>query len=570
MANEIQRITFDCLWTDLEIGTLTLDWGGNQTNPINWDDDEAAIQSAVDATGTIGAGNTLVTKETDGITVEFINGIADYDFPEVTVYDNTLKKKADTISTVTTQSGVADISISPSNGTTVSAVAQVDEIQLISLGGATTGTFDINGNSTFATVSSLDYAGISNALATIWGGGSNTTLTDLGGGNYSVTFGGTYAATPMALMSVSNNTTDGSPDISGSVDGVAGVHQQDTCTFSGTANNGAMTFDGQSLAFNADASALSISGATASGTPMSGTITTTWNDYSSHMAVVVAANTLIDEGNPQIVTVTLPDAPDEGSLSVAIGFTGTEFNYNDSTPGSLSGFTGGGSAGNWTYTANANANDQSPSGSEGSNPLRKLAGVNVSTIQDGSSGGGDATLTPDAVAVTTAVVAPTVSPNALSITPPLVSCTVTVLSPTVIGTGATIYSPDAVTCVTAVVAPTVTTSAISITVPTVSSASAAVAPTVTKGAISITPAAVAVSTACVAPTMQRGLYPSSSFVAVTTTVVAPTVTTTPISRSPTNVIDITVLVIAPTVVGGENTVSIDDTWRRRSHRLARR
>ena len=117
-----------------------------------------------------------------------------------------------------------------------------------------------------------------------------------------------------------------------------------------------MLFDGQSLAYNADASTLSLAGASASGTPASGTITTTWSDFSSHMTFSVSADTLRIEGQPQIVSVTLDDAPTEGTLNATLnGSPSSDFGYGDSSPASIGGWTGGGSAGAWTYTANVNA-----------------------------------------------------------------------------------------------------------------------------------------------------------------------------------------------------------------------
>ena len=93
-------------------------------------------------------------------------------------------------------------------------------------------------------------------------------------------------------------------------------------------------------------------------------------------------------GTPQVVTVTLPDSPTEGTLNVTLdGSTGSDFNYADSAPSFITGWTGGGSAGNWTYTRDINASNVSVSGAEGSTPLRKAFTITPSTETQGSGGG---------------------------------------------------------------------------------------------------------------------------------------------------------------------------------------
>lgn len=93
-------------------------------------------------------------------------------------------------------------------------------------------------------------------------------------------------------------------------------------------------------------------------------------------------------GTAQVVTVTLPDSPTEGALNVTLdGGTSSDFAYNDSSPASITGWTGGGSAGNWTYTRDTAASNVSVSGAEGSTPLRKDCGIEIVTTQEGSSAG---------------------------------------------------------------------------------------------------------------------------------------------------------------------------------------
>jgi hypothetical protein len=193
-------------------------------------------------------------------------------------------------------------------------------------------------------------------------------------------------------MTVSNNSTDGSPYVSTNTDGVTGVHQQDTCTFSGTATGGAMTFDGQSLAYNADGSSLFLSGATASGTPASGTITTTWSDYSSHTAFSVGADTLVAAGQPQVVRVQCTDSPTEGQVYASFNSNTASWNFDNSLPGPPSGFTlTSGATNDWTFTASSNASNVSCSADDSGTPLRKDLPIEIVTVQEGSSGGGGST-----------------------------------------------------------------------------------------------------------------------------------------------------------------------------------
>ena len=93
-------------------------------------------------------------------------------------------------------------------------------------------------------------------------------------------------------------------------------------------------------------------------------------------------------GQPQIETVTLPDSPTEGTLNVTLdSVLSSDFNWNDSTPAAITGWTTGGSAGNWTYTRDSNASNVTASGAEGSTPLRKALTITPSTETQGSGGG---------------------------------------------------------------------------------------------------------------------------------------------------------------------------------------
>lgn len=112
-------------------------------------------------------------------------------------------------------------------------------------------------------------------------------------------------------------------------------------------------------------------------------------DDNTDSGVEITEDVPYSAGQPQIVTVTLPDSPTEGTLNVTLdATTSSDFNYSDSSPASITGWTGGGSAGNWTYTRDTNASNVSVSGAEGSTPLRKACAIEIVTTQEGSSGGG--------------------------------------------------------------------------------------------------------------------------------------------------------------------------------------
>jgi hypothetical protein len=479
MANEIQLIDFDADWIDIEEGQLTLSWAGNNANVINYNDDEAAITTAIEACASVGTGNVQVTKGVGDITLEFIGALANTDTSEAVVVDNTLKIRADSINL--TEIVVGQVG--------------VNEVQRIDLGGATTGTFEINFNGNLASVLTLDAAGIGGALdATVFSGNYN--LTDNLDGTFDVEFIGAYAFVDVAEMIAVNNATDGTPSASTLIGGVPEQFQQ--------------------------------------------------------------------------FSLILPDIPLYGGLTVTLDsvesseFSPTQDDINMWLPG---GWTASGIGGNWTITANTAASSVTYSADE-ITPLRKDCGLNISTLQEGS-GASEEILTPEEVLVTAEVEEPVVSVNALSISMELISCTVEVEAPTVVYEGPILLAVPTIDSTATVVEPTVTVGALTLTVDEVLASTGVIAPTVSQGAAALTPDVITVTTLLVDPTMLRGLYPSSSFVGVTTTVIAPSVMVTPISRSPSNTITITTMIAAPTIVGGENTVSVDDTWRRRNYRLAR-
>lgn len=343
-------------------GTWTLSFDLETSSSIAYNADAAAVQSALEAMPSIGIGNVSVTAITGGFAIEFIGAAANLniDVADVTVDDSLLYQAADTVTITEVQSGIADVPSTPSISTTTAAVEPVastpsidtttaavepvtgvPEIEVLSLGGATTGTFNLSsadsGTSYELDAATISAGAIESAVETM--GGAGVSVADNMDGTYTITWDGDPGAMPLPLQ-VTANSTDGSPSVSQSsayVEEVVGVHQVDTITFDATPVGGSMTIEGNSLAHDANASTLSISGATASGTPASGTIAVTWDDYASHTPVTVSASSLLSViGVHQIDTITFSATPVAGSMTIA----SSSLPYNE--PGSGLGSLGAG------------------------------------------------------------------------------------------------------------------------------------------------------------------------------------------------------------------------------------
>lgn len=224
MANEIQRLYFGSqaspvAASNLEAGDFTLTFDGQTTSALAYNAADTDHDAALEALSNIGAGDMSVTTETNGFSYEFQNALANTNVAQMTAGSVTLKQKADTVTVNVTQSGVAD----------------VNEVQRIDIGGCTT-QFDLNGNSTFATISTFTDMAIQTACDTIWGGG-NTAVVDLGGGLFRVTFQGTFAAQNITEMTVTN-AGDGSPVVTTTTEGVTGQHHIFTITLSNAPTEG--------------------------------------------------------------------------------------------------------------------------------------------------------------------------------------------------------------------------------------------------------------------------------------------------------------------------------------------
>lgn len=229
MAKEIQRVyggtqSGPVPRANWEAGSFYLQLDLEGSNYINYNDGAAAVAAAMEGgMPSVGPGDVSVTDETDGFTIEFQGALADTNLSQMSSGDVTLMQKADTVTTTTTTNGVA--------GT--------NEVQQLDFGGATTGTFTIyNGSSSdnFTIGSSI----LQTVMDTIWGSG-NTSVS-----GETITFQGALAGTDVTEMTVTSNSTDGSPSFSTTTNGVAGVAQVITVTLPDGPTEGVLnvTIDG--------------------------------------------------------------------------------------------------------------------------------------------------------------------------------------------------------------------------------------------------------------------------------------------------------------------------------------
>lgn len=335
-TNEVQTVTLDAT---PEAGSMTLTYDAETTAAIAYDADGAAITAALEDTAAFETGDISASRSGNVITLTYQGGLAAMSLPEITA-NSSLLQDASTIDVTVTQSGIADVAATPSISTTTAAVAPVAstpsinttttnvepvtgvaEVEVLSLGGATTGTFYISSADSASSyeldVATIDAAAIESAVETM--GGAGVSVADNMDGSYTITWDGDPGLMPLPLQ-VTSNSTDGSPSVSQSSDyvlAVTGVHQVDTITFDAAPVAGAMEVSSSTLAYDDDASTLSLGGATGSGTPASGTITITWGDYTSHSPTSVAAGTLLSvTGVHQVDTITFSATPVAGSMTI--------------------------------------------------------------------------------------------------------------------------------------------------------------------------------------------------------------------------------------------------------------
>ncbi len=219
--NEIQRLYFGSKASPVSIisdssnyFSLTFDGYSTSSTILTASDAQNYLQGL----SNIGYGNIVVTEAPGGMIFLFRGELGEQDQPQIT-----------TSNYVRTTDGVG---LSVSN--IQPAISGSSEKQLLGLGGATTGTFEINGS---ATVYSLDTYGIQSALDSIFGSGNTSVYLNFSN-VYEITFQGSLANQNISELSVSSNSTDGSPSFSTDTQGNAGQHQIDQFSLVGSPDTG--------------------------------------------------------------------------------------------------------------------------------------------------------------------------------------------------------------------------------------------------------------------------------------------------------------------------------------------
>jgi hypothetical protein len=410
MANEIQEIfagsqSVPIAWSDLISGEYDLTFGGDAASNMQHSDSAAAVQSLLEGLASIGSGNILVTATATGFTYEFQGALANTDVSVIVLAYEGFAVAVDIDATVD-QSGVADTPCVPSINTTTSSVAAANEVQQVDLGGATL-PFTLNGNSTFAEVSTLDTAGIQTACDAIWGFGE-TVVADIGGGLFSITFSGSNVdAVDIPEMTIAD-AGDGSPLVTTTTSGASPVSQIDTITFDSTAVGGAMVLNGFDCDYNQNASEAggidpTVAGATTSATtPSSGSVTITWDDDQAHSPVSVSVGTLISatDGDHDITTISTSDTTNGGSFTLTQGGNSTaSIDHNASTAtveSAIESMTGGfactvtGSPGDWTIESDDNRGPVGWTVDVVSTVFKSVTAEIVTTQEGAGAGGGGA------------------------------------------------------------------------------------------------------------------------------------------------------------------------------------
>lgn len=281
----------------------------------------------------------------------------------------------------------------------------------VASGDVEAGTYDLTFDA--QTTSSINYndsaATIQAALEALSSIGSGNVAVALTANGYTVEFQGALADTNVGDLTAGNITLKQKADTvsaTTTTNGEAGVAEVHTISMGGATTGTFVLTNGFA---SPEVSTLDTAGISAAYDAMygpgvsisdigGGNFTATFPTEGGQSNPSVSSNST--DGSPsvtvdtegatpvyQVATVTIPNSPTEGTLNVTLdGSTSSDFNWNDSSPATISGWTGGGSAGNWTYTRDTAAADVSVSGAEGSAPLRKDCGIEIVTTQEGSAG----------------------------------------------------------------------------------------------------------------------------------------------------------------------------------------
>jgi len=192
-SNEVVTVTVDA-----DSGTFTLTFGGETTAAIEFDAAASAVQSAMEALASVGAGNVVVSGNAGGpYRIEFQGDLAATDVGTVTADGSGLSGSTPSIGVVETQQGGPG----------------VNEVQTITLTNAESGTFTLtySGETTADIAYDAEASVVQTALealATI--GAGQVSVTGDVGGPWTVEFTGTLAETNVDMLTADDSGLSGS------------------------------------------------------------------------------------------------------------------------------------------------------------------------------------------------------------------------------------------------------------------------------------------------------------------------------------------------------------------------
>lgn len=360
-------------------------------------------------------------------TVEFTGSLADTLISDASVSSVSLVGFAGTITTTVDQEGIEDVSITADISVyveAIEAVSPVNEVQRISTSG-NGGSFDLSDADSLVTVNVTSSAGalvdFQDKLDTIFGSG-NTLAGNPSSNEWTITFQGTLAGTPIGEVVITNQDPGAGYTVTTDTQGVEeviGVHQVTRIALSGVATNGGLQYD-SGLNINYDNSNTDIASNWA--TFYSETVSVTGSpadeiidiehteDYDDHALPTETLNTLVIAGLPTRIAIAKQDSPDSGNFTItqdAGTYQGDDYDSFvtasiafDATYGAVAtalssgvggqfdwtGISGDGSPGDpWIIESVEHCD---PTILAASLDLGKSIGIELVTLQAGSGGGG--------------------------------------------------------------------------------------------------------------------------------------------------------------------------------------